>query len=118
MRLEGATLLISTLILYAATGRSWWVVATVVLLPDLFMVGYLGGTRLGALMYNIAHATPAPALLAGLGSWQQWQSLVAVALVWLAHIGLDRLMGYGLKYSDHFQHTHLGWIGHRSDPRQ
>ncbi len=118
LRLEGATLLISTLILYAATGRSWWVVATVVLLPDLFMVGYLGGTRLGALMYNIAHATPAPALLAGLGSWQHWQSLVAVALVWLAHIGLDRLMGYGLKYSDHFQHTHLGWIGHRSDPRQ
>jgi len=112
LRLEGATLFVGTLIAYATTGRTWWLVAVVVLLPDLFMVGYLGGTRMGALMYNVAHATPVPAALLGLGWWQHWPSLVAIALAWLAHIGLDRLMGYGLKYSDHFQHTHLGSIGH------
>jgi hypothetical protein len=78
------------------------------------MVGYLGGTRLGAMLYNVAHATLLPALLVGLGWWQHWTSLLAIGLVWLAHIGLDRLMGYGLKYSDHFQHTHLGWIGHEN----
>jgi len=116
LRLEGATLFVGTLIAYAETGRTWWLVAVVVLLPDLFIVGYLGGTRIGALMYNVAHATPVPAALLGIGWWRHWPSLVAIALVWLAHIGLDRLMGYGLKYSDHFQHTHLGWIGHRPDP--
>ena len=99
---------------FAATGRSWWLVALVVLLPDLFMVGYLGGTRLGAALYNAAHATLLPAVLVGIGWWQQWTTTLATGLVWLAHVGLDRLMGYGLKYSDHFQHTHLGWIGHRS----
>ena len=116
LRLEGATLFVGALIAYAETGLSWWLVAIVVLLPDLFMVGYLGGTRLGAVLYNVAHATPLPAVLAAVGWWQRWPSLIAVALVWLAHIGLDRLMGYGLKYGDHFQHTHLGWIGHRSEP--
>jgi hypothetical protein len=116
LRLEGATLFVGTLIAYAKTGRSWWLVAIVVLLPDLFMVGYLGGTRLGALLYNVAHATLVPAVLVGFGWRQHWPSLVAIGLVWLAHIGLDRLMGYGLKYGDDFHHTHLGWIGHRSDP--
>ena len=116
LRLEGATLFVGALIAYAATGRSWWLVAVVVLLPDLFMVGYLGGARLGAVLYNVAHVTAVPAVLVGVGQWQHWQPLAAIAMVWLAHIGLDRLMGYGLKYGDNFQHTHLGWIGHRSNP--
>ncbi|MFN8050659.1 MAG: DUF4260 domain-containing protein [Acidimicrobiales bacterium] len=116
LRLEAATLLVGSLIAYAEIGFSWWLVAIVVLLPDLFMVGYLGGTRLGAVLYNVAHAIPVPAVLVAAGWWQHWPSLIAIALVWFAHIGLDRLMGYGLKYADHFQHTHLGWIGHRSDP--
>ncbi|MCU1401252.1 MAG: hypothetical protein JWN62_4361 [Acidimicrobiales bacterium] len=114
LRLEGATLFVGMLIAFATTGRSWWLVATVVLLPDLFMVGYLRGSRLGAVLYNVGHATVVPAALVGVGRWQHWPWLVGIAVVWLAHIGLDRLMGYGLKYGDHFQHTHLGWIGHRS----
>lgn len=116
LRLEGATVFAGTAIAYPQTGRSWWLVAIVLLLPDLSMIGYLGGTRLGALMYNAAHATPAPAALLGVGWWQHQPLLTALALIWLAHIGLDRLMGYGLKYSNDFQHTHLGWIGHRSHP--
>ncbi|MCY7298128.1 MAG: DUF4260 domain-containing protein [Ilumatobacteraceae bacterium] len=116
LRLEGLTLLVGTLGAYLATGQSWWLVAIVVLLPDLFMVGYLGGTRVGAVLYNVAHATSVPAVLVWVGWWQQRSSLLAIGLVWLAHIGLDRLMGYGLKYDDHFQHTHLGWIGRRPQP--
>jgi hypothetical protein len=118
LRLEGATLFVGALIAFAASGRSWWLVAITVLLPDLLMVGYLGGTRVGAILYNVAHATLIPAALVGVGWWQHWLSLIAIALVWLAHIGFDRLMGYGLKYGDHFQHTHLGWIGHRSEPHR
>jgi hypothetical protein len=49
--------------------------------------------------------------MVGVGWWQARPLVLALGLVWLAHIGVDRLLGYGLKYNDNFQHTHLGWIG-------
>ena len=75
------------------------------------MVGYLGGPRLGAIAYNLAHNTALPAMVVALGWWQHESVASALGLIWLAHIGMDRLMGYGLKYNDHFQHTHLGRLG-------
>jgi len=111
LRLEAATLLAGALLAYPATGQPWWLVPAAILLPDVVMAGYLGGTRLGAWCYNLAHATPLPALLIGLGWWQHQPLVLALGLIWLAHVGLDRLLGYGLKYDDDFQHTHLGMIG-------
>lgn len=111
LRLEAAVLLAGCLMAYSTTHRPWWLVPAAILLPDLLMVGYLGGTRVGAFLYNSAHSTPGPALLVGLGWWRHDSALQAIGLIWLAHIGADRLMGYGLKYDDHFGHTHLGWIG-------
>jgi hypothetical protein len=111
LRLEAAVLLAGALIAYATTRQHWWLVPVVVLLPDLSMMGYVRGTRVGAIVYNVAHATPAPALVIGLGWWQHRPLILGLGLVWLAHIALDRLMGYGLKYDDHFQHTHLGMLG-------
>lgn len=111
LRLEAAVLLASALIAYSTTGQHWWLVPVVVLLPDLAMMGYVGGTRIGAFVYNLAHAIPVPALIIGLGWWQHRPLVLGLGLVWLAHIGLDRVMGYGLKYDDHFQHTHLGVLG-------
>ncbi len=111
LRLEAAALLTGALIAYSTTGQHWWLVPAVVLLPDLAMMGYLGGTPVGAFLYNLAHATPVPALMIGLGWWQHRPLLLGLGLVWLAHIGLDRLMGYGLKYGDTFHHTHLGMLG-------
>ena len=111
LRLEAAALLTGALIAYSTTGQHWWLVPVVVLLPDLAMTGYVGGTRIGAFLYNLAHATPMPAMVIGLGWWQHRPLVLGLGLVWLAHIGLDRLMGYGLKYDDHFQHTHLGILG-------
>jgi hypothetical protein len=108
LRLEAAVLLAGSLIAYSATRQHWWLVPLTILLPDLLMVGYLAGTRLGARLYNLAHSTPLPAAVVGLACWQGKPLLLALGLVWLAHIGADRLMGYGLKYDDHFQHTHLG----------
>jgi Domain of unknown function (DUF4260) len=63
---------------------------------------------LGAHLYNLAHATLLPAVMLGIGYWQADRLLMALALIWLAHIGLDRLLGMGLKYNDRFTHTHLG----------
>jgi hypothetical protein len=102
---------VGSLIAYSTTRQSWWLVPFTLLVPDLVMVGYLRGTRVGAHMYNLAHSTPLPAALAGFSWWLHEHLALALGLVWLAHIGMDRLMGYGLKYGDHFQHTHLGRPG-------
>jgi len=107
LQLEGVTLLVGSLVAFSTTHRSWWLVLLVLFLPDLFMAGYLGGTRIGARVYNLAHSTPLPALMVGYGWWQYKQLFMALGLVWLGHIGMDRLFTFGLKYPDHFQHTHL-----------
>ena len=94
------------LIAFGALGQPWWLVPAAILAPDIAMSGYLAGTRPGAHLYNLTHATPLPAIMLGAGYWQANRLLMA--LVWLAHIGLDRLLGTGLKYNDRFTHTHLG----------
>ena len=107
LRLEGATLLAGALIAYTATHEPWWLIPVTLLAPDLFAIGYLAGTRIGANLYNLAHVTPLPAALIAL-AWSQHTPLAgALGLIWLAHIGMDRLLGYGLKYDDDFRHTHL-----------
>jgi hypothetical protein len=111
LRIEGAALVAGSLIAYSTTDRAWWLVPLTVLLPDLTMAGYLRGARFGCYLYNLGHSTPLPAAIVAIAWWQDKSLVVALGLVWLAHIGLDRLLGYGLKYDDHFQHTHLGRLG-------
>lgn len=113
LRLEALVHLSGSLIAFTTTGEPWWLIPAVLFLPDLLMAGYLRSTRLGAITYNLAHATPIPAVAIAIGWWQHTPLLIAVSLVWLAHTGMDRALGYGLKYSDHFQHTHLGHLGPR-----
>jgi len=69
-----------------------------ILLPDLFMIGYVRGSLLGAYAYNAGHPYPAPALVALIGAGDRHPLLLAVGLLWLGHIGLDRVLSYGLKY--------------------
>jgi hypothetical protein len=106
--LEGLVLLAGALIAFSVLGQPWWLVPAGILVPDLAMGGYLAGTRPGAHLYNVAHATLLPAVMLGIGYWQADRLVTALALIWLAHIGLDRLLGMGLKYNDRFVHTHLG----------
>ena len=115
LRAEAAVLVTGALAAYSTTGQPWWLVPALILLPDLSWAGSLGGTRIGAIFYNVAHATPLPAVLIGLGWWQHRPLEMALGLVWLAHIGFDRLLGYGLKYDDSFQHTHLGITGRKKE---
>ena len=112
LRSEGLVLFAAALATYfTALDEPFWLVPLLLFTPDLFMVGYARSTRAGAAFYNFAHSYPAPALLGAVAlasSSHLWQ---AVALVWFAHVGMDRTMGYGLKYGDSFKHTHLGQIG-------
>ena len=113
LRLDGLVLLAGALALFATTQEPWWLVPVVILLPDLFMAGYVGGTRLGGFVYNLGHAYLLPAILSGIGLRSNSDILTALGMLWLGHIGMDRLAGYGLKYDDAFGHTHLGFIGKR-----
>ena len=108
LRLEGAVLLAGGLAAYAALGASWWLFAALFLLPDIFMLGYLIDTRRGAALYNLGHSTALPALTIAGGLLAGSTLAIAAGMVWLAHIGFDRAIGYGLKYPDAFRHTHLG----------
>jgi hypothetical protein len=107
LRAEGLTLLATALLLYSATHQPWWLVPAVILLPDLFMVGYLGGSRIGAAVYNAGHSYPLPAAMSLAGLAGHHPLVLALGLLWLAHIGMDRLAAFGLKYDSGFQHTHL-----------
>lgn len=81
------------------------------LLPDLSMAGYLAGPRVGALTYNAVHNWTLAAVLLGLGAWLQAAPLLLAGAVLLAHVGMDRALGYGLKLPTGFRDTHLGRIG-------
>jgi hypothetical protein len=113
LRLEGAAWFALALFLYPKVADSWAMFAVLFLLPDLSMAGYLAGPRVGAIAYNAAHVTLGPIALAAVGFLYPAVLLIAFALIWLAHIGFDRALGYGLKYDAGFRFTHLGRIGRR-----
>jgi hypothetical protein len=108
LRVEGAALLAVSVLLYWVSGGSWLMFALLLLAPDLSMLGYFGGPRVGAAVYNVFHAYPLPAALGAFGLLGGSAVALGVALIWFAHIGVDRLLGYGLKYPAGFEGTHLG----------
>lgn len=110
LRLEGATMLAASTVLYWTNGESWWLFALLLLAPDASMVGYLAGPRAGTAAYNAFHFYSLPAALGIFGVLVGAPLAVAGALVWLAHIGMDRALGYGLKYPGAFGDTHMGRV--------
>lgn len=98
---------------FAYLGQSWWIFAAVCLAPDLAFFAYLGGRRWGALAYNLAHTYSLPLVLGFIAFVAGSLPLAAAALVWVAHIGADRALGYGLKLASGFHDTHLGRKGPR-----
>jgi hypothetical protein len=113
LRLEGLAVAAVTAALYARTGASWWLFVALWLTPDLSMLGYLAGPCRGARSYNAVHTYVVPAVLALSGLLLHVNAVLPFALIWANHIGVDRLLGYGLKYSDGFGFTHLGLLGKR-----
>ena len=108
LRLEGMAMLAAASAAFSQSGQSWWLFAALLLVPDVFMLGYLVSPRLGAAGYNLGHTYALPTALGATGLWLAAPLVTAIALIWLAHIGMDRAVGYGLKYPDAFRHTHLG----------
>ncbi len=114
LRVEAGIALLVSVMAYRALGGGWWPFAILFLAPDLTMLGYLVNRRVGAIAYNAGHTYLSPTLLAAAGYAAHAPVLFAGALIWTAHIGFDRLVGYGLKYPSAFGATHLGWAGRRA----
>lgn len=111
LRAEGAVICLLAALLYWRLGASWWLFAVLFLVPDVSLLGYLAGPRAGAIIYNAAHTLAAPLLLAAAGLLLPAALIIPLSLIWTAHIGFDRMVGYGLKYAAGFGFTHLGRVG-------
>jgi hypothetical protein len=108
---EGLVALAASAVLYHSRGGSWLLFAAFFFVPDLSMLAYLAGSRTGATAYNVAHSYVSPLAVLGMGFATKNHAAMPCALIWMAHIGFDRMLGYRLKYPEGFGNTHLGLIG-------
>ncbi len=113
LKLEALALFSLSLFLYARLDYPWWLYPLLFFVPDLSMAGYQLGTGVGAVIYNVVHHQAVSIGLYILGFASGIPALQLTGVILLGHSSLDRVLGYGLKYSDSFQNTHLGLIGSR-----
>ena len=104
---EGVAVAVAAVALYFHAGYPWWLLAALALAPDLSMVGYLAGPAIGAAVYDAAHTYVLPVGVAAIGVIADAEIAVQLGLIWLTHIGVDRAIGYGLKYPTGVKDTHL-----------
>lgn len=108
LKLEGLAILSLSIILFWQQSGNWLLFALLILSPDLAMVGYLVNKRVGATVYNLFHTYSITAIPLALGLLTNTPLLISLSLIWVAHIGMDRMLGYGLKLPTGFKDTHLG----------
>lgn len=111
LRLEGLCVLVAASIAYSKFGLGWGTFALFFLTPDLSFLGYFAGPKVGAISYNLAHSYIGAVACLAAGVVVPAPTILCIGLIWCAHIGFDRALGYGLKYPDGFGFTHLGRIG-------
>lgn len=111
LRLEGVLVVIGAVLTYRSFGVGWLLFAALFLAPDISIAAYWFGPQAGSVVYNLVHTYLSPAFLTLIGFALGLPVLYGLALIWTAHIGFDRLVGYGLKYPSAFADTHLGRIG-------
>lgn len=107
LHVEGLVVATAAVVLYLWADFPWWLLVALALAPDLSMVAYLAGQRVGAAVYDAAHTYAIPVVVATAGVLGEADAVTQVGLIWLMHIGIDRALGYGLKYPSGFKDTHL-----------
>jgi len=107
-RLEGAAMLVLGIAFYARAEYSWLMFALLFFAPDLGMAGYWVNRKVGAAAYNLTHWLVWPLTLGTAGIWTGNDTMISVALIWGAHVGFDRMLGWGLKTPESFCHTDMG----------
>jgi hypothetical protein len=112
-RVENAALVVLTVAAFVHLGFDWWWLLVLFLVFDLSTIGYARDARIGAWSYNAVHNYGGPGLLGAVGILADLRWALFVALAWAFHVAVDRMLGYGLKFTDRFTHTHLGEVGKR-----
>ena len=110
-RVENGLIAVAAVVAFVQLDFAWWWLPVLFLAFDLSMAGYAVSPRLGAWTYNLGHSYAVPAVLVAVGCAADSRGALFLALAWAFHIAVDRLLGYGLKFTDRFTHTHLGEIG-------
>ncbi|CAA0100906.1 Uncharacterised protein [BD1-7 clade bacterium] len=113
LRFEGAAILMMAALAYYQLSFSWVDFAWMFFIPDIALLAYLYNTKLGCISYNLTHSLIGALLVLTFGFTTHLQLGIQAGLIWVAHIGFDRALGYGLKYSQGFSYTHLGKIGNQ-----
>jgi len=111
LRLEGLAAFVIGVALFGASGGNWLFLVPLLLLPDVSAIGYLAGPRIGAFTYNLVHNWVPGIVTLGIGAWLASPTILLAAAVLIAHVGMDRAVGYGLKLPSSFHDTHLGRMG-------
>ena len=111
LQLEQAAIMVACYLVSLYLGYAWWLFFALLLLPDLSMVGYAVNNKWGAVLYNLFHHQGIAVLVIGIGWYGAQPALLLAGLILLGHSAMDRVFGYGLKYTSSFQDTHLGKIG-------
>jgi hypothetical protein len=104
---EGAAVAAAGIAVYFYADYPWWLLVALALAPDLSMLGYLAGVRVGTVAYDAVHTYALPVVLATSGLIADSELAIRIGLIWITHIGVDRALGYGLKYPTDFKDTHL-----------
>ena len=115
--LEGAGVFFLSIAAYHWYHGGWSLFVLLFLVPDVSIIGYFANARIGALVYNAVHTYIGPLFLGTYGIATDHRLPLLLALVWVAHIGLDRALGFGLKYPTEFKDTHLGARRHAYIPK-
>lgn len=111
LKLEETGLLLLGIYLYSLSDIGWWVFILLFFAPDVGMIGYLVNAKTGAFVYNVLHHKGVASVVIAAGMVTTEPLLTATGAILFSHAAFDRIFGFGLKYSDSFAHTHLGWIG-------
>jgi len=107
IHIEGAFVFLASLYFYWQLGGGWGMFLLLLLVPDIAMIGYLKDKTVGLALYNLAHNYLFPLLVGMFGYSQGNETVMLIALIWVAHIGMDRTLGYGFKYPTDFKDTHI-----------
>ncbi|RIV17581.1 DUF4260 family protein [Fibrisoma montanum] len=114
LKLEEFAQFALSIVLFSQLPYAWWWFPALILLPDISMVGYFINPRIGAIGYNLGHHKGIALLVGTIGLLTQQPVLMLAGIILFGHASMDRMMGYGLKYSDSFKHTHLGVVGNHA----
>ena len=111
LRLEELAMLAFSIGFFDFLEMNWWLYPAFFFAPDIGMLGYLVNTKVGAFTYNLTHHKAIGVTLIFFGAMVKQEAIVFAGIIIIGHSSFDRILGYGLKHTDNFKHTHLGWIG-------